>query len=505
MKNFVDSWENLTSDRIILDIVEHCHIEFEDDIEIDYDNVSHQSIFNEKQCNIIDTEIENLLKNNALVEVDEVAGQFLSPIFLRSKKNGEYRMILNLKKFNKYVKYYHFKMNTFESAIKLINKGTYMASIDLRHAYYSVHIAPEHQIFLRFAWKNKIYQYTCLPFGLACAPRYFTKLMKPVYAKLRSLGFINVGYIDDSLLCGDTQDKCCKNACETKNLMENLGFIINKEKSILTPQKQIVFLGNLIDSEKMIVKLPIGKQETVTDECSKLCAKEKETIRNVAKVIGLIVSSFSAVEYGKLHYRELEHGKMLALKNVYGNYDASMFITSAMKKELEWWVINLHKQKREISHGTPDLILSCDASLQGWGGVTGDQKIGGRWTSDESEKHINFLELLAIFYTLKAFCKIVENKHVKILSDNSTAVSYINNMGGSKSIDCNCISKKIWFWCIENNTWLSCSHIAGKFNVEADEKSRVFNDKLEWQLNVNFLKISPKNGASQILICLHQD
>lgn len=166
--------------------------------------------------------------------------------------------------------------------------------------------------------------------------------MKPVYAKLRSLGFINVGYIDDSLLC---VDECCKNACETKNLMKNLGFIINKEKSILIPQKQIVFLGNLIDSDKMIVKLPIGKQKTITDECSKLCAKEKETIQNVAKVIGLIVSSFSAVEYGKLHYRELEHGKMLALKNVYGNYDASMFITPAMKKELEWWVINYRKER----------------------------------------------------------------------------------------------------------------------------------------------------------------
>lgn len=138
--------------------------------------------------------------------------------------------------------------------------------------------------------------------------------MKLIYAKLRSLGFINVGYIDDSLLCGDTQDECCKNACETKKVMENLGFIINKEKSILIPQKQIVFLGNLIDSDKKIVKLPIGKQKTITDECSKLCAKEKETIRNVAKVIDLIVSVFQRVEYGKLHYRELEHGKMLALK-----------------------------------------------------------------------------------------------------------------------------------------------------------------------------------------------
>lgn len=93
----------------------------------------------------------------------------------------------------------------------------------------SVNMAPEHQIFLRFMWDNKIYQYTCLPNGLACAPRFFTKLMKPVYAKLRSLGFVNVGYIDDSLLCGDTKRECQKNVFET-SLMKELGFMINVEK-----------------------------------------------------------------------------------------------------------------------------------------------------------------------------------------------------------------------------------------------------------------------------------
>lgn len=61
-------------------------------------------------------------------------------------------MILNFKKFNENVKYYHFKMDTFESAIQLITKGTFVASVDLRHAYYSVNMAPEHQFFLRFMW-----------------------------------------------------------------------------------------------------------------------------------------------------------------------------------------------------------------------------------------------------------------------------------------------------------------------------------------------------------------
>jgi hypothetical protein len=48
-----------------------------------------------------------------------------------------------------------------------------MVSVDLRHAYYSVNMAAEHQKILRFMWDNKIYQYTCLPNGLACAPRFF--------------------------------------------------------------------------------------------------------------------------------------------------------------------------------------------------------------------------------------------------------------------------------------------------------------------------------------------
>lgn len=86
-------------------------------------------------------------------------------------------------------------------------------------------------------------------------------------------------------------------------------------------------------------------------------------------------------------------------------------------------------------------------------------------------------------FALKSFKDEVLNRHVKILSDNTTAVSYINNMGGCKSDDCNEMAKTIWSWFIENNIWISCTHIPGRSNVEADKKSRNFNDQLEWKLN----------------------
>ena len=42
-------------------------------------------------------------------------------------------------------------------------------------------------------------------------------------------------------------------------ILESLGFIINKEKSVLIPSQKIVFLGYVIDSVAMTVSLPEEK------------------------------------------------------------------------------------------------------------------------------------------------------------------------------------------------------------------------------------------------------
>lgn len=488
MKNFSSEWEKLTSDDFILDVVNHCHIEFSNNEKPIQNYSGIHSVFNKTESEFVAKEIKKLLEWEAIKVVEPTEGQFLSPIFLRPKKNGDFRMILNLKRMNEYIEYHHFKMDTFENAIKLITKDTFMASIDLKNAYHTVSIAEEHQKYLRFQWNGKIFQYTCLPFGISSAPRIFTKLMKPVYSKLRALGFVNIGYIDDSLLCGDSIEACDINVKETIKLLSSLGFFINKEKSVLSPTKKIVFLGHIIDSEQMIVYLTDDKKFHILTECKQLMLKNTAKIRHVAKVIGLIVSSFSAVEFGKLFYRNLENEKIRALKNSAGNYDTNMTITYQMKIELEWWVANVNQEIRKISHGNPEITIETDASMLGWGAIINEIEIGGRWTEQECHKHINYLEILAIFMAFKSFLHLIQNKHVKVLTDNTTAVSYISNMGGTKSKDCNEITKKIWLLCRKNSIWITCSHVAGKINVLADKKSREFDDKLEWKLDINVFK-----------------
>ena len=184
---------DITSDRKILDMVEHCHLEF---TENPYQQYPKPPIkFNFDEAAIIDGEIQQLLEKGVLEETAPSYGQYVSTIFLRKTKNGSYRLILNLKGLNACIEYQHFKMESLTCAIQLMKKNCYMASIDLTDAYYTVPVALEHRKYLRFFWRNRLFQYTCLPNGLASAPRYFTKLLKPVYSTLRSQGYLNVGYI----------------------------------------------------------------------------------------------------------------------------------------------------------------------------------------------------------------------------------------------------------------------------------------------------------------------
>lgn len=99
--------------------------------------------------------------------------------------------------------------------------------------------------------------------------------------------------------------------------------------------------------------------------------------------------------------------------------------------------------------------------------------------------HRNILELKAAFFALKSFCSQVNETHVQIQIDNTTAMSYINNMRGSKSPVLNKLGIELWEWCIHWNIWVTAVHIARKLNVHVILKSRSFSDKHEWMLNRN--------------------
>ena len=167
--------------------------------------------------------------------------------------------------------------------------------------------------------------------------------------------------------------------------------------------------------------------------------------------------------------------------------------------ELNWWCENIESATNHVTHGNPDIIITTDASTLGWGAVLGHQSIGGQWTKAEACHHINYLELLATFLALKSFCKHVSKVHVRLRSDNTTTVAYLNSMGGMQSLRCDRLTKEIWLWCMQREIWVSASHVPGKSNILADKASRQFHDNTEWMLRQDlFLSITQLWGTPDI-------
>lgn len=374
-------------------------------------------------------------------------------------------------------------MESINLACSFIKPGDFMASLDLKDAYFSIPIFQPHRKYLRFLWKGQRYEFTCLPFGYSLAPRVFTKVLKPVIATLRFRGIRLVVFIDDILVIASSAQQCSDHLAEALALLRSLGFTINFKKSNLTPVSNIIYLGFLINSVSMKLFLPEDKISKVILACQQLVSSTKPTVRMVAHVTGLLVSAFPAVKFLRLYYRSLEQSKTEAL-NSESDYDNVIALSQEALEDLHW-IINNISAVNGTSFAIPavNLYIESDASLTGWGAVYEDHSASGRWTVTKSTYHINYLELLAVFLALQSFVSSKRSIHVRVALDNTTAVAYINAMGGMKSPYLNSLTKSIWQWCIDRDIHISAQHIPGRTNVSADFLSRNTSGNLEWSLN----------------------
>jgi hypothetical protein len=129
-----------------------------------------------------------------------------------------------------------------------------------------------------------------------------------------------------------------------------------------------------------------------------------------------------------------------------------------------------------------DMIIDSDASLMGWGAVCQNHRTGGPWSQSESQMHINCLELLAATLAVQTFLKHKTRLSVLLGLDNTSAVAYINNLGGTVSPELVDLAKTLWMWCLERNIHITAQHLPGAQNHIADVESRTMVDRSDWKL-----------------------
>lgn len=136
LKYFHEAWSAVTSDRFILNSISGYKIIF--------NNIPEQrcslkdGLLNKKDRPLMQNAINDLLRKGAITTAQPCTGQYLSIYFLVQKPNGKQRFVLNLKKLNSFIATDHFKMEDIRTAVKLMPDNGFIASLDLKDAYFLI-------------------------------------------------------------------------------------------------------------------------------------------------------------------------------------------------------------------------------------------------------------------------------------------------------------------------------------------------------------------------------
>lgn len=154
---FLQKWRTLTYDPWVLQTVQGFQIDF-----YATPRQSHTPKplhFSRVEKSFIDSEVASLMQKGAIVHTTPHPHGFVSTVFLVPKKDLGYRLVLNLKDFNLWVVYCHFKMEGIHLLRDLLLEGDWMVRLDLKDAYLAVPIFPPHRQFLQFQWRNAWHEF----------------------------------------------------------------------------------------------------------------------------------------------------------------------------------------------------------------------------------------------------------------------------------------------------------------------------------------------------------
>ena len=133
-------------------------------------------------------EIEKMLAKGALEIVLDPGPGFYSRLFLVEKMTGGWRPVIDLSPRNGFVRQTPFKMETAALVLLSVQEGDFLASVDLKDAYFQIPVHQSSRKLLCFTSEGTVYQFKVLCFGLSTAPQVFTRVFAAVSAWAHSRG-----------------------------------------------------------------------------------------------------------------------------------------------------------------------------------------------------------------------------------------------------------------------------------------------------------------------------
>ena len=438
-----------------------------------------------EHCDKVEKRIIEEIEDGNYVKVDPSTVKIVSPLAAIEKPDGDVRIIHDLSypkgySLNDHASKEECTYESIQDALDLLKPGMFMAKCDLKWAYRSVPIHPEHHTLTGLQWtfrgnhKATTLIDTAFPFGARKSPAHFNRITKAVKRMMERRGYNCIVFLDDFLLCEDSFEKCASALSTLIALLRALGFRINYKK-ICDPCQCLVFLGIQIDLTLNTLKLDPGKAHQLLTTLQELHCKTRLSKRLLEKLAGRLNWACNVITWGRAYMGTV----FQAIRNLKAS-DHKMRPTPSLLSDLQWWVTSLQHTEHSKPIWAPQqpaLIASTDSCLVA-GGVF--LHYNGAWMHanwaidrpDLTSGHINLKELAMIDIALKAWAPDYPGHDFMFQCDNVTAVHTVNT-GAAKHPKAMAIIKSIADTAVKHCITLTAAYIPGRYNQVADSISRL--------------------------------
>jgi hypothetical protein len=343
---------------------------------------------NSEICSAMEEQIQKLIEIRAVEVVQDVTSPgFYSRFFVVPKKEaGKWRAILDLSILNKLIEKEKFKMETAELIRENLHPGEWATSLDLTDAYRHIMIYPQFRKYLRFVFQNRVYQYRSLPMGLTTSPRIFTRIIKCIKEFFQKQAVKLHQYLDDWLIHARSREIVHYHTCKVVEVTRKLGWMINMDKSELTPTQDCTYLSYRFRMDIGVLCPTEERWEKIQKKILPMLMQSVVTAHQWQSLLGILTATEKLVPLGMLNIRPIQVGLLNQWCPWRGNQQERVNVTIEVKVALEWWT-----KRQNVMQGVsmkivkPAYHVFTDASMQGWGGHMEEKLVHGKWSEEQKQ------------------------------------------------------------------------------------------------------------------------
>ena len=283
-------------------------------------------------------------------------------------------------------------------------------------------------------------------------------------------------YLDEYFTCGPQDSNICYTNLDTMlAICQKLGFSVQPSK-VVKPTTCIEFLGIIIDSSKMELRISQERMAAVLKELKMFKRKHTCHKRELLSLIGKLTFVSKVVRPGRIFTRRL-----IELSKKLKHLHHRIRVNKNALQDIQWWLDYLCQWNRTSVFydanwtSNADLHLWSDASDHGYAAIYGNQWIYETFDRGRDQSQdlniIAWRELLAIVKAAATWGKTFMGKKVLFHCDNMTVVHVINN-GTSTNVMIMDLIRSLYFICAQFNFECAAEHVPGLQNEGADALSR---------------------------------